>query len=92
MSDPVEIVREGIEPHHYKAHAALDDLAAETATLRATLVRAVYVANHLHAMIDQETWRATGGDDMQGHYEGDYHAEQVAAEIKEWAALAAGKP
>lgn len=52
--------------------------------LRATLARAAYVAEHLHAMIDRDTWRASGGDDGQGHYEGDYRAEQVACEIVSW--------
>lgn len=63
-------------------------LEREIEALKFILARAAYVARHLHAMIDQETWRATGGDDMQGHYEGDYHAEQVAAEIETWAAIA----
>lgn len=55
--------------------------------LRATLARAAYVAEHLFYMISEEDWRATGGDDMQGHYEGDYHAEQVWQEIEEWRAM-----
>lgn len=51
------------------------------------LARAAFVADGLLGMIDQETWRATGGDDMQGHYEGDYHAAQVADEIRQWRSL-----
>lgn len=35
------------------------------------------VADGLFQMIDRETWRATGGDDQQGHYEGDYRAAQM---------------
>lgn len=35
------------------------------------------VAEGLFQMIDRETWRATGGDDQQGHYEGDYRAAQI---------------
>lgn len=57
--------------------------------LEQALARAAYVAQHLVEMIDQDTWRASGGNDGQGHYEGDYHAERVVDEIEEWAALAA---
>jgi hypothetical protein len=56
--------------------------------LEAALARAAYVAEHLMQMIDRETWRASGGDDGQGHYEGDYHEARLALEVKEWAALA----
>lgn len=62
--------------------------AAPVPELRALLARAAFIAEHLHAMIDQETWRASGSDDMQGHYEGDYHAEQVLEEIQTWKAAA----
>lgn len=61
----------------------------EAAQMRAALVRSVHVAKGLHGMISQETWRANGAEWM-GQYEGDYHAEQIAREIEEWAALAAG--
>lgn len=57
--------------------------------LREKLARAAYVAENLMGMIDRETWRSHGADDGQGHYEGDYHAEKIADEIKEWAKLAA---
>ncbi len=52
------------------------------------LARAAMLAEHLHAMIDKETWRATGGDDSQGHYEGDVHAENVLRQIESWKELA----
>lgn len=54
------------------------------------LRRATWIAEHLFTMIDRETWRATGGNDGQGHYEGDYHAEMLLAEIRELAALVVG--
>lgn len=60
------------------------ELLDEVERLRALVARAEYVALHLHSMIDGETWRASGGDDGQGRYEGDYHAEQVAREIRSW--------
>lgn len=41
------------------------------------------LAERLFALIDRETWRATGGDDGQGHYEGDYRAEGVEAQLVE---------
>lgn len=55
--------------------------ADEIEDLRADLARAVYLAEHLHQMIPREVWRDHGAEWM-GHYEGDYHAEQVAEELK----------
>lgn len=75
---------EQIESISESAKRTMAHQAETIRKLRETLNRAAYVAEHLHAMIDRETWRATGGDDMQGHYEGDYHAEQVLREIREW--------
>jgi hypothetical protein len=72
--------------------AALAVAERERDTLREKLARAAFIAGHLMAMIDQETWRATGGDDQQGHYEGDYRAAQTLEEINEWAALASVSP
>src|SRR4051812_10934166 len=57
-----------------KAEAERDALREELKTTRKNLKRATYIAEHLWQMVDQETWRSTGGDDGQGHYEGDYHA------------------
>lgn len=65
------------------------DLQKRCETLRAALERAAFTANHLFQMIDQETWRSMGGDDQQGHYEGDYWAANVEEQIKEWKELAA---
>ncbi len=45
------------------------------------LRRAVFLAEHLWAMVPREVWRDSGGDDGQGHYEGDYRAEQVRDEL-----------
>lgn len=64
----------------------------QEAALRVMLARAAYVAEHLHTMIDRDTWRSTGGDDGQGHYEGDHRAEQIAVEIGEWKALSVSPP
>jgi hypothetical protein len=47
--------------------------------------RARHLAKHLFQMIDRDTWRATGGDDGQGHYEGDYRAASIEEEIRSWA-------
>jgi hypothetical protein len=66
-----------------KAEAERDRLREELKTTRKNLKRATYIAEHLWQMVDQETWRSTGGDDGQGHYEGDYHAEQICIEIQE---------
>jgi len=62
--------------------------ADELERLRSTLLRAAYVAEHLMGMINRDTWRTSGGDDGQGHYEGDYRAEQLQQEIKDWVSLA----
>lgn len=51
--------------------------------LEVDLRRMVYVAEHLFQMVPREIWRDQGGDDSQGHYEGDYHAENVETEIRE---------
>lgn len=51
------------------------------------LARAAFVAEHLHAMIDADTWRASGADDKQGHYEGDFHSERIVLEITLWKEL-----
>lgn len=42
------------------------------------------LARNLFQMTTPEQWRATGGDDGQGHYEGDYRAAGVEAEIRSW--------
>lgn len=56
--------------------------------LVATLIeerdKARHLAKHLFQMIDHKTWRATGGDDGQGHYEGDYRAAGIEEEIRSW--------
>lgn len=56
----------------------------------AALARAAYVARNLLGMIPREAWREQGGDDGQGHYEGDYYAERAQKEIDEWEALSGG--
>jgi hypothetical protein len=70
------------------ANNALEAAVTRADQLEKELARAAYVAEHLFQMIDRETWRSTGGDDGQGHYEGDYRAEQIQEEIRAWAALA----
>jgi hypothetical protein len=77
---------------HEPYHAALDSLAARLRDTTEALTRAAWVAQHLYAMIDRETWLSSGGDDGQGHYEGDYWAEQIVEEIRGWAALASPSP
>lgn len=46
--------------------------------------RARHLVKNLFLMTDREAWRASGGDDGQGHYEGDYHAAQLEEEIRSW--------
>jgi hypothetical protein len=67
--------------------ARVDGLLAELDQAKRALARAVYLGEHLLGMVPREVWREQGGDDQQGHYEGDYWAEQTAAELKSLAAL-----
>lgn len=60
-----------------RAEAAERDLATAREELRGT----VKLALQLHAMIPREVWRSQGGDDQQGHYEGDYHAEYIETQL-----------
>ena len=69
--------RDYLDSHGYY----LGDVAALALDNHERLARAVWIAQHLFQMIDRDTWRATGGDDGQGHYEGDYHAENIREEI-----------
>src|SRR5262245_58573618 len=52
--------------------------------LYAELVNARNLVSHMFQMISAETWREHGGDDGQGHYEGDYHAAQLQEQILGW--------
>lgn len=80
-------------PRSIRQFLAIDEvveLLDRVNTLERTLDRAAFVAEHLTEMIDPQTWRDFGGDDGQGHYEGDYRADQTAAEIEKWKELARG--
>lgn len=46
--------------------------------------RARLLARNLFQMVDPQAWRASGGDDGQGHYEGDYFAAKIGEEIRAW--------
>jgi len=52
--------------------------------------RLLYLAEHLFQMVPQSVWRDTGGDDMQGHYEGDYHAAKLQEELAQYRAAQGG--
>lgn len=67
-----------------------DAAVADVQRLQEKFADAVNLAEHLEQMIDPETWRATGGDDGQGHYEGDYRADGVRAQIVALKELAGG--
>lgn len=42
-----------------------------------------HIAKNLFPMIDRKTWRSIGVE-IEGHYEGDYYAEQIRLEIEGW--------
>jgi len=46
--------------------------------------RARVLARNLFAMVPRWVWLDSGGDDGQGHYEGEYRAEQIQQEIAGW--------
>lgn len=54
--------------------------------------RLLFIAEHLFQMVPREIWRDHGGDDQQGHYEGDYHAEQTRVELAEHRTALASVP
>ena len=58
---------------------------ARVAALEAALAEATNAVAHLNGMVD---WRDFGGDDGQGHYEGDYRAEQIHDDVLRWQSLA----
>jgi hypothetical protein len=61
------------------------DLAQDIEFLKAErdhrLERLLDIAEHLFQMVPREVWRDSGGDDGQGHYEGDYRAEKLYEEL-----------
>ncbi len=61
--------------------ARLNVAYSEIADLRKRAFRLLFIAEHLFEMVPRDTWIEQGGDDGQGHYEGDYHAEQVRDEL-----------
>lgn len=70
-------------PESLASEAASRLVAAETrlAAAQQERDRLLSIAQHLYAMVPQSEWRMQGADDMQGHYEGDYHAEQIREEL-----------
>ena len=69
-----------------EAKNELLSLEEQLESARADSARAVYIAENLFQMIDPQTWRDSGGDDGQGHYEGEYRAEQLREELVSLAA------
>lgn len=59
----------------------LPSLASLLKDTRAERDRLLFLAEHMFAMIPQSVWRDSGADDGQGHFEGDYRAEQVRDEL-----------
>ena len=64
--------------------ARIEAIVDEADRLARERNRARHLAKHLFAMTTLEQWRDTGGDDGQGHYEGDYHAAEIEEEILSW--------
>lgn len=63
------------------ARVALAELVLRLEQTEEALLRVLFIAEHLFQMVPTKVWRDSGGDDGQGHYEGDYYAEKVADEL-----------
>lgn len=76
-SELAEEVREALDygGARLSAHNALDSLEEQLESL-------LSLAEHLFQMVPREVWRDLGVDDGQGHYEGDYRAEQIQQELR----------
>jgi hypothetical protein len=68
-------------PRRRVAGSQIIEANVRIAELRAALQRAVRLAEGMHQMIDQDTWRSHGAD-WQGQYEGDHHADQIREELR----------
>jgi len=62
---------------------------ARVAELEGALAEATNAVAHLNGMVN---WRDFGGDDGQGHYEGDYRAAQIHDDVLRWQSLASHDP
>jgi hypothetical protein len=73
-----------LRAHEYEmanANATIGLLRSENKRLEEQYGTLLTLAEHLFQMIPRETWRDFGGDDGQGHYEGEYRAEQIEQEL-----------
>lgn len=64
--------------------ARIEAIVDEADRLARERDRARHLTRHLFQMTTLEQWRDTGGDDGQGHYEGDYRAAELEEEILSW--------
>lgn len=84
----VEAALEALSGHHpersvqEREQAMYAVVRAVRSRERERLERALHLAEHLFLMVPQDVWRDSGGDDGQGHYEGDYRAAQVQEELR----------
>lgn len=85
--DTTGMAKSGYAPRKATLAEWVVELADEADRLEAALRRSTYLARHLLNMIPQEVWRDAGGDDGQGHYEGEYHAAGIREELEKLAAL-----
>lgn len=63
------------------ADAALTELAERANAAERGQARAADIALGLFQMIPVDAWRDHGGDDGQGHYEGEYRAAAIQDEL-----------
>lgn len=78
--------------HARLAHEGVDALEAELVVERERAERLHFLAERMFQMIPPEVWREQGGDDGQGHYEGDYWAEQLRDELVALSAASTQEP
>lgn len=72
---------EGEQRAHDAYRGELDDANRHILELKEQFESLLFTAERLFQMIPREVWRDQGGDDGQGHYEGDYYAERIEQEL-----------
>jgi hypothetical protein len=88
-ADEAEQSREEADRRWSRSEARLEAETRARENAERELIGTTKLARQLWGMIPKDVWRASGGDDMQGHYEGDYHAEMIRDRLD--AALAAAR-
>ena len=77
---PLAVLSAFLDTHEFVGDTDIDAAREALATVEEDTKRLLYISKHLFQMIPQNVWRENGAE-WQGHYEGDYWAEQVHTEL-----------